>query len=51
MKLEDFSINNAKDQELEELNKKLKESKIFLNMIIHDIRHPTVSFKSGIDIA
>jgi phosphoribosylformylglycinamidine (FGAM) synthase PurS component len=33
----------GKDDELEELDLKLMRSKLFMNMIIHDIKHPAVS--------
>ena len=35
-----------KDQ-IEELVSKLNSSKIFVNMIIHDFRNPTISQKAG----
>jgi len=38
----------ASNEELEKLTRKLKQSKIFLNMVIHDMRNPTVSSKAGI---
>jgi hypothetical protein len=49
---EDYLISlKANDSELEEMNLKLVRSKIFMNMIIHDIKHPAISFQSGINIA
>jgi hypothetical protein len=41
----------GQNKELEELKLKLKTSKLFMNMIIHDLKHPTISFQSGIDLA
>lgn len=34
---------------VEKLNNELQTTKLFLNMVIHDMRNPTVSIKNGID--
>jgi hypothetical protein len=31
-------------KEIDDLKLKLKTSKLFMNMIIHDLKHPTISF-------
>ena len=37
------------NQKIERLEKKLYQSKILLNMIIHDMRNPTSSIKVGLE--
>ena len=36
-------------QEIERMKQQLKSSKIFFNMIIHDMRSPTTSLKTGME--
>lgn len=38
-----------KNQKIERLEKRLYQSKILLNMIIHDMRNPTSSIKIGLE--
>ena len=45
---ENIYLRNKKIQRLE---KKLNQSKILLNMIIHDMRNPTSSIKNGLELA
>ena len=37
--------------EIKVLNAQLYKSKLFLNMVIHDMRNPTVSIKFGLEMA
>ena len=57
---QNVSINNpleimqAKPQKgqpinFEELRKQVEDNKLFLNMVVHDMRSPTVSIKLGLD--
>ena len=36
-------------EEMDKLRKKLKANSIFMNMVIHDMRSPTVSAKLGLE--
>lgn len=38
-------------KKIKRLEKKLEQSKILLNMIIHDMRNPTSSIKMGLESA
>ena len=37
-------------EEIKVLNAQLYKSKLFLNMVIHDMRNPTVSIKIGLEL-
>ena len=37
-------------EEIKVLNAQLHKSKLFLNMVIHDMRNPTVSIKIGLEL-
>ena len=38
-------------QEYSKIQSKLKTSKIFVTMVIHDLRNPTLSLQDGIELA
>lgn len=41
-------IGAARVGQIEDLTLQLRQSKMFLNMVIHDMRNPTVSIKLGL---
>lgn len=42
------AIGQARINQIETLTLQLRQSKMFLNMVIHDMRNPTVSIKLGL---
>lgn len=51
--LEQFyaSINTENQAKLEKLERKIKDQKNFLNMVVHDLRNPSESIHEGLKIA
>ena len=43
--------NEAQNEELLTMQGKLKTFKIFMTMVIHDLKNPTLSLKNGNDLA
>ena len=45
------AISKARQEQVNNLSLQLKQSKMFLNMVIHDMRNPTVSIKLGLQMS
>jgi hypothetical protein len=41
--------NSSTSLRLSEMKKQIESNKLFLNMVVHDMRSPTVSIKLGLD--